>query len=73
MQAAGGTLRDGQAYAVDGQRPETNNFLIDGSDNFNSVAGGFVLKRLCTQSPSSASSRTSQQRRLVQFAQKFLF
>src|SRR5271167_1082321 len=41
---AGGTLRDGQAYAVNGQRPESNNFLIDGSDNFNGVDGGFVLK-----------------------------
>ena len=41
---AGGSLRDGQAYAVNGQRPESNNFLIDGSDNINSVDGGFVLK-----------------------------
>jgi hypothetical protein len=41
---AGGTLRDGQAYAVNGQRPESNNFLIDGSDNFNGVDGGFVLE-----------------------------
>src|SRR6266567_2840341 len=32
---AGGTLRDGQAYAVNGQRPESNNFLIDGANNFN--------------------------------------
>jgi hypothetical protein len=30
---AGGTLREGQAYAVNGQRPESNNFLIDGSDS----------------------------------------
>ena len=41
---AGGTLREGQAYAVNGQRPESNNFLIDGADNFNSVDGGFVLE-----------------------------
>ncbi len=41
---AGGTLREGQAYAVNGQRPESNNFLIDGSDNFNGVDGGFVLE-----------------------------
>ena len=41
---AGGSLRDGQAYAVNGQRPESNNFLIDGAANFNSVDGGFVLK-----------------------------
>ena len=41
---AGGTLREGQAYAVNGQRPESNNFLIDGADNFNGVDGGFVLE-----------------------------
>ncbi len=41
---AGGSLRNGQPYAVNGQRPESNNFLIDGADNFNSVDGGFVLQ-----------------------------
>ncbi len=41
---AGGSLRAGQAYAVNGQRPESNNFLIDGANNFNGVDGGFVLK-----------------------------
>nr|AUN36737.1 Oar protein [uncultured bacterium] len=41
---AGGTLRANQAYAVNGQRPESNNFLIDGAANFNGVDGGFVLK-----------------------------
>ena len=41
---AGGSLRAGQAYAVNGQRPESNNFLIDGADNFNSVDGGFVME-----------------------------
>jgi outer membrane receptor protein involved in Fe transport len=41
---AGGGLRDNQAYAVDGQRPESNNFLIDGADNVNAVDAGFVLK-----------------------------
>lgn len=41
---AGGSLRDGQAYSVNGQRPESNNFLIDGASNFNAVDGGFVLK-----------------------------
>ena len=41
---AGGSLRDGQAYAVNGQRPESNNFLIDGANNFNGIDGGFVLK-----------------------------
>ncbi|HME34248.1 MAG TPA: TonB-dependent receptor [Candidatus Sulfotelmatobacter sp.] len=41
---AGGPAREGQAYAVDGQRPESNNFLIDGADNVNAVDAGFVLK-----------------------------
>jgi Carboxypeptidase regulatory-like domain/TonB dependent receptor len=41
---AGGSARDGQAYSVDGQRPESNNFLIDGADNVNAVDAGFVLK-----------------------------
>lgn len=44
LQQAGGSLRDGQAYAVNGQRPESNNFLIDGADNFNNVDGGFVME-----------------------------
>src|ERR1700689_5365089 len=41
---AGGPGRQNQAYAVDGQRPESNNFMIDGADNESSVDGGFVLK-----------------------------
>jgi len=41
---AGGPARVDQAYAVDGQRPESNNFLIDGADNVNAVDAGFVLK-----------------------------
>ena len=41
---AGGPAREGQAYAVDGQRPESNNFLIDGADNINAVDAGYVLK-----------------------------
>ena len=44
LQEAGGSLRNGQAYAVNGQRPESNNFLIDGANNVNGVDGGFVLK-----------------------------
>ncbi len=43
LQEAGGSLRAGQPYAVNGQRPESNNFLIDGANNFNGVDGGFVL------------------------------
>src|SRR5579863_1964323 len=41
---AGGPARENQAYAVDGQRPESNNFLIDGADNVNAVDAGFLLK-----------------------------
>jgi hypothetical protein len=44
LSEAGGSLRNGQAYAVNGQRPESNNFLIDGANNVNGVDGGFVLK-----------------------------
>jgi hypothetical protein len=41
---AGGPARAGQAYAVNGQRPESNNFLIDGADNFDTVDGGLVME-----------------------------
>ena len=40
----GGTLREGQAYSVNGQRPESNNYLLDGSENNNRIDGGFALK-----------------------------
>ncbi len=43
LAVAGGSLRSGQAYAVNGQRPESNNFLIDGANNFNAVDGGLVI------------------------------
>jgi Carboxypeptidase regulatory-like domain/TonB dependent receptor len=43
LATAGGSLREGQAYSVNGQRPESNNFLIDGADNFNGVDGGYVM------------------------------
>ncbi len=41
---AGGTERQGQSYAVNGQRPESNEFLIDGVENYNLVDAGFVLE-----------------------------
>jgi hypothetical protein len=41
---AGGPARVNEGYAVDGQRPESNSFLIDGADNVSAVDGGFVLK-----------------------------
>lgn len=40
----GGSMRAGQAYAVNGQRPESNNFLLDGAENINRVDGGYALK-----------------------------
>src|ERR1700730_4477634 len=44
LKQAGGSLRDGQAYSEDGQRPESNKFLLDGPNNVNAVDAGFVLK-----------------------------
>jgi hypothetical protein len=40
---AGGALRGGQAYAVNGQRPESNAYLLDGVSNLNNVDGGYVI------------------------------
>ncbi|HEY7303193.1 MAG TPA: carboxypeptidase regulatory-like domain-containing protein [Bryobacteraceae bacterium] len=44
LKNAGGPLRDMQAYAVNGQRPESNQFLIDGVDNYDIVYAGFVFE-----------------------------
>lgn len=41
---AGGALRAGHAYSINGLRPESNNFLIDGARNINNVDSGFALK-----------------------------
>src|SRR5688500_19280438 len=41
---AGGSLRQGQAYAVNGMRPEQNVYLVDGAQNMNRMDGGFALK-----------------------------
>jgi hypothetical protein len=41
---AGGILRSGQAFAVNGDRPESNNYLLDGVTNVDSVNGGFALR-----------------------------
>lgn len=40
----GGSMRSGQAYAVNGQRPESNNYLLDGAQNVNRIDAGFALK-----------------------------
>jgi len=44
LEAAGGPLRAMQAYAVNGLRPESNQFLIDGVENFDMVYGGYILE-----------------------------
>src|SRR5262249_25470703 len=41
---AGGALRAGHAYSINGLRPESNDFLIDGARNINNVDSGFALK-----------------------------
>jgi hypothetical protein len=41
---AGGPLREGETYAVNGARPEENNYLIDGAQNVNRMDGGYALK-----------------------------
>lgn len=41
---AGGSLRQGQAYAVNGMRPESNLYLLDGAQNINRMDGGFALR-----------------------------
>ena len=41
---AGGSLREGQAYAVNGQRPEQNAYLVDGAQNQNRMDGGYALR-----------------------------
>ncbi|HEY1304282.1 MAG TPA: TonB-dependent receptor [Vicinamibacterales bacterium] len=40
---AGGSLRQGQAYAVNGMRPEQNVYLVDGAQNINRMDGGYAL------------------------------
>ena len=41
---AGGIARSGQPYAVNGQPPESNNYLLDGVSNVDSVNGGFAIR-----------------------------
>jgi hypothetical protein len=44
VRTAGGSLRQGQAYTVNGMRPESNVYLVDGASNGNRMDGGFALK-----------------------------
>src|SRR5581483_2258753 len=41
---AGGIARANQAYAVNGEPPESNNYLLDGVTNVDSVNGGFAIR-----------------------------
>lgn len=44
LAAAGGALKASQAFAVNGQRPESNNYLLDGARNVNRMDGGFGIR-----------------------------
>lgn len=44
LAAAGGSLRATQAFAVNGQRPESNNYVLDGARNVNRMDGGFAIR-----------------------------
>ncbi len=41
---AGGIARANQAYSVNGEPPESNNYLLDGVTNVDSVNGGFAIR-----------------------------
>jgi hypothetical protein len=40
---AGGPLRQGETYAVNGARPEENTYTVDGGQNVNRMDAGYVL------------------------------
>jgi Carboxypeptidase regulatory-like domain/TonB dependent receptor len=44
LQTAGGIARAGQAFAVNGESPEMNNYLLDGASNVDSVNGGYAIR-----------------------------
>lgn len=44
LATAGGSMRQGQAYAVNGMRPEQNVYLVDGAQNQNRMDGGYALR-----------------------------
>ena len=44
LQESGGSLRSGQGYSVNGQRPESNAYRVDGASNVNRSDGGFALR-----------------------------
>jgi hypothetical protein len=44
LQTAGGIARAGQVFAVNGEPPEMNNYLLDGASNVDSVNGGYAIR-----------------------------
>ena len=44
LAAAGGSIKASHAFAVNGQRPESNNYLLDGARNVNRMDGGFGIR-----------------------------
>ncbi len=44
IQQSGGSLRSGHGFAVNGQRPESNLYKVDGATNMNRMDGGFALR-----------------------------
>lgn len=44
IQQSGGSLRSGQGYAVNGQRPESNIYRVDGQATPTEMDGGFALR-----------------------------
>lgn len=44
LQQAGGPMRQGESYAVNGTRPEQNLFVIDGAQNMNRMDSGYALR-----------------------------
>ena len=44
LSEAGGIVRANQAYAVNGQRPESNGYLLDGVSNMDNVNGAFAIR-----------------------------
>jgi hypothetical protein len=71
---AGGPARPGQAYA-DGQRPESNNFLIDGAGELFNVLNhtNFRLPVSDIESPTFGQIQSDVSPRVIQVALKFLF
>lgn len=44
LKLAGGALRQGETYAVNGARPEQNMYVVDGAQNINRMDGGWALQ-----------------------------